>query len=207
VGVAFKVTLTLYMPKVKLFNETEALENAKTIFWQKGFNATSMQDLVDSMQISRQSLYDTYGNKETLFLQCLNKYQQESNNSVCQNLAYNGNLKQTLLQFFNAVVNDIINDKTQKGCFMLNTLIEVVPENKAAKTIVKKNYDKLEKDFVQLFNTAKQIEKYSSTFTPNELATHFITLLHGMRLVGKIKKEKEALQKMVQMGMLVIKFS
>jgi TetR/AcrR family transcriptional regulator, transcriptional repressor for nem operon len=206
VGVALIVTLTLYMPKVKLFNETEALENAKNVFWQKGFNATSMQDLVSGMQISRQSLYDTYGNKEALFLQCLNKYQQESNNNVCQNLNYTGNLKQTLLNFFNAIVDDIVGDKTQKGCFMLNTLIEVVPENKAAKTVVKKNYDKLEAELINLFDKAKQKEKYSSVFNANELATHFITLLHGMRLIGKIKKDKQSLQKMVEMGMVVIKF-
>lgn len=60
----------------KSFDESEALHSAMFQFWESGFEGTSMQDLVDRMGISRQSLYDTYGNKRELFLAALNRYRE-----------------------------------------------------------------------------------------------------------------------------------
>jgi TetR/AcrR family transcriptional regulator, transcriptional repressor for nem operon len=192
------------MPKVKLFNEELALTSAKDVFWQKGFSATSMQDLVDAMQISRQSLYDTYGNKEELFLKCLNQYQQNAACAASSFLTYKVSLKETLANFFFYYIDDIVSDKTHKGCFMLNTLVELVPENKDAKKVIFKNYDELESAFMKLFLDAKNHSDLHSTFTAEELATHFITSLHGLRLVGKVKKDKAHLLKLVDMAMLVL---
>jgi TetR/AcrR family transcriptional repressor of nem operon len=62
------------MARNKAFEPEEKLEKAKDLFWQKGYNATSMQDLVETMGLNRGSIYDTYGDKHTLFLQCLRSY-------------------------------------------------------------------------------------------------------------------------------------
>jgi TetR/AcrR family transcriptional regulator, transcriptional repressor for nem operon len=191
------------MPKVKLFDVPAALAQAKNVFWQKGFNGTSMQDLVDGMQISRQSLYDTFGNKEELFVNCLQAYKQEAQNNTCTNLTYSGNLKQTIEQFFNNTITDILNDKQQKGCFMLNTLVEVVPENKKAKLEVTKNLQNLEQAFLTLFTAAKNNNNYPTSLSPQELCNHFVCTLHGLRLLGKIKKDAAALNGMVKAAVLV----
>jgi len=61
----------------KTFDESEALESAMLQFWESGFEGSSMQDLVDRMGISRQSLYDTYGNKRELFEASLTRYRDE----------------------------------------------------------------------------------------------------------------------------------
>ena len=62
------------MARNKAFEPEERLEKAKCLFWQKGYNATSMQDLVETMGLNRGSIYDTYGDKHSLFLQCLQSY-------------------------------------------------------------------------------------------------------------------------------------
>jgi TetR/AcrR family transcriptional regulator, transcriptional repressor for nem operon len=192
------------MPKVKLFNEDTALALAKNVFWKKGYNATSMQDLVEGMQISRQSLYDTYGNKEGLFIKCLQQYQLQASNYSCGMLNPNENVFDVLHNFFNNVVEAIITDKQQKGCFIMNTLIELVPEHKLAKKIVFKNYEELERAFCNLFAHAQKNNHYTSSFSILELATHFITALHGIKIVGKIKKDRDVLQALVKTAMSVI---
>ncbi len=63
------------MARTKDFDENEALSKAIQLFWHKGYNATSMQDLVDGLGISRSSLYDTYTDKHTLFVKALESYQ------------------------------------------------------------------------------------------------------------------------------------
>ncbi|MGK7294435.1 MAG: TetR/AcrR family transcriptional regulator [Candidatus Wenzhouxiangella sp. M2_3B_020] len=61
----------------KAFDQTQALDAAMMQFWESGYEGSSMQDLVDRMRISRQSLYDTYGNKRELFEAALARYRAE----------------------------------------------------------------------------------------------------------------------------------
>lgn len=62
------------MARNKEFDPAEKLEKARNLFWQKGYNATSMQDLVDAMGLNRGSIYDTYGDKHSLYIECLKSY-------------------------------------------------------------------------------------------------------------------------------------
>ncbi|MEO8631551.1 MAG: helix-turn-helix domain-containing protein, partial [Betaproteobacteria bacterium] len=62
------------MVKGKQFDKHEALDEAMHVFWEKGYHATSIQDLVDRLGVNRQSLYDTYGDKDRLFLAALTRY-------------------------------------------------------------------------------------------------------------------------------------
>ncbi|KAA2238763.1 TetR/AcrR family transcriptional regulator [Chitinophaga agrisoli] len=62
------------MARSKAFDPGERLEKARDLFWEKGYHATSMQDLVEAMRLNRGSIYDTYGDKHALFMQCLTNY-------------------------------------------------------------------------------------------------------------------------------------
>lgn len=62
------------MPRIKEFDYDQKLEEARNLFWKKGYHATSMHDLVDALKLNRSSIYDTYGNKHTLFIKCLKSY-------------------------------------------------------------------------------------------------------------------------------------
>ena len=62
------------MPRVKRFNEDEVLAKAMHLFWERGYSATSIQDLVDRLGINRASLYATYGGKEELFDRAFMQY-------------------------------------------------------------------------------------------------------------------------------------
>ncbi len=64
------------MPRQKQFDPDRALGNAMELFWEKGYEATSVQDLVDRMGINRFSMYDTFGSKHQLFMSAINRYQE-----------------------------------------------------------------------------------------------------------------------------------
>ncbi len=64
------------MARHKEFDQDEALQKAMEAFWARGYEATSMQDLVEHMGINRQSLYDTFGDKHSLFLKALDRYHE-----------------------------------------------------------------------------------------------------------------------------------
>lgn len=62
------------MPRNREFDYDQKLEEARNLFWKKGYHATSMNDLVDALRINRSSIYDFYGNKHSLFVKCLGSY-------------------------------------------------------------------------------------------------------------------------------------
>jgi len=81
------------MARLKEFNEEDALDKAVAIFWNKGYNGTSAQDLVTHLGLSRSSLYDTFGDKHSLFIKALQRYQKKSYDDVSSLLQKSTNIK------------------------------------------------------------------------------------------------------------------
>jgi TetR/AcrR family transcriptional regulator, transcriptional repressor for nem operon len=191
------------MPKVKMFNPDVALKKAKNVFWQKGFHATSMQDLIDGMQISRQSLYDTFGNKQDLFEKCLDTYQKDAMKMNCDILDENKNTKAILQDFFDHLVESITTDTDDKSCFMINTLMENTSTDSEAQNIVFRNFSDLENAFFKVLEKGKTNNDFTSRFSIIQLINHFIMAMHGIKVVGKIKKDKTTLDSLVATAMCV----
>ncbi len=74
------------MARQKEFDRVDALNQALDVFWQKGYAATSTTDLLEAMQIGRQSLYDTFGDKRSLYLEALTRYGEDSVTDLLRNL-------------------------------------------------------------------------------------------------------------------------
>src|ERR1700712_3052011 len=104
------------MARTKDFDENEVLNKAIQIFWHKGYNGTSMQDLVDGLGISRSSLYDTYTDKHTLFVKALESYQCKGASSIQERINTSGPAKATVKKLLEFATNDMLQDKQQKGC-------------------------------------------------------------------------------------------
>ncbi|QBR03874.1 TetR/AcrR family transcriptional regulator [Paraburkholderia pallida] len=66
------------MVRPREFDRDEALERATRVFWEKGYASTSTEDLLKAMNIGRQSLYNAFGDKRKLYLEALERYQQET---------------------------------------------------------------------------------------------------------------------------------
>jgi len=58
------------------FEREDAIDKAMELFWEQGYEATGVAELCDRMGVGRQSLYNTFGDKESLFVEALSRYQQ-----------------------------------------------------------------------------------------------------------------------------------
>jgi TetR/AcrR family transcriptional repressor of nem operon len=92
------------MARPKEFDKDEALQKAMNVFWCRGFEATSMQDVVDAMGIKRQSLYDTFGGKHQLYLAALDRYRAEQDAKLLALLGTPGPVKEKLRKLFYEVI-------------------------------------------------------------------------------------------------------
>jgi len=119
------------------FNECEIIEKAMNVFWEKGYHATSMQDLVDAMQINRSSLYNTIGDKHCLFVKCVTAYAEAGFKETQEKIAREKSALQALI--------NIIRDKaawvvdSEKGCLGIKTVFEIAPEDTAVRNVLTKN--------------------------------------------------------------------
>ncbi len=119
------------------FNEVEKIEKAMNVFWEKGYTATSMQDLVDAMQINRSSLYNTIGDKHQLFMKCISNYFDTAMCEIREKVAKEQSAKQALI--------NVITDKAawivdcDKGCLGIKTIFEIAPDDNEVRNLMNKN--------------------------------------------------------------------
>ena len=117
------------MPRNKTFNKDFIVKDALHLFWKYGFHQTSIQYLVKNLGINRASLYDTYGDKEGLFIKCFDIYKKEKIDLVKEIFNKEENPKEGLQLLFNFLLDTICEDPEQKGEFISNTLSEFIPKN------------------------------------------------------------------------------
>ncbi|OYU79966.1 MAG: TetR family transcriptional regulator [Flavobacterium sp. BFFFF1] len=119
------------------FNECEKIDKAMNVFWEKGYNGTSMQDLVDAMQINRSSLYNTIGDKHQLFMKCISNYFDNAMKEIREKVAKETSAKQALINVIKDKAGWIVD--CEKGCLGIKTIFEIAPEDNEVRNLMNKN--------------------------------------------------------------------
>lgn len=117
------------MARPKEFDPTEMLYKVLDIFWYYGYEATTFQILTKELGIGRQSLYDTYGSKRDLFFAALKHYANQKMSFLVRILEGSGSVKDAIARLFHETLISLKDDRNRKGCFMLNTVMELVPHD------------------------------------------------------------------------------
>ena len=110
------------MARYKEFDPDDVLDKAMDVFWSQGFEATSIQDLVNAMGINRGSIYDTFGNKIRLFNLALSRYQIDAPSQKLLNNADTGNPRKEIEDFFNGLLNRYGCSEEKRGCLITNSI-------------------------------------------------------------------------------------
>ncbi len=189
----------------KAFDESEVLDKAMNLFWEKGYNATSAQDLVDGLGISRSSLYDTYGDKHSLFVKSLMKYRKEwidpvieSANSITDAEAYIKNL-------FDFVKKETFDLNDTKGCFWVNTAIEMAPADLEVTAIAKSIMEDTENAFYQAIKKGQEQGIFTTKYTASSLAKFVINSISGLRVSVKLGTDEKIFDNTINMCLSFLK--
>jgi len=134
------------MARTKEFDQEVVLERAMNFFWEHGYEATSMRDLLHAMQIGRQSLYDTFGDKHSLFVASLAHYSEIGKRSLVVPLgAADGGLR-AIEQYFAAMGRGMDSDPP-RSCLVINSAIELAPHDKEVAAVVQEFIHSLHEGF------------------------------------------------------------
>jgi TetR/AcrR family transcriptional repressor of nem operon len=176
------------MARPKEFDQAEALESAMLLFWEKGYAATSIQDLVERIGINRASLYGTYREKRSLFLQALRLYQSQEPYRRLLEQARGGSPKRALQKFFRETIQSFatVPALRRRGCLMQNTALELAPHDAAVREIVREDFQQVIAIFRQVLRLAQeQGEIFGPDRELDDLAHFLFANLSALRLLAK----------------------
>ncbi len=186
------------MPKTETFDRKQVLKKATEIFHSKGYNGTSMQDLVDATTINRSSIYNSFGNKLGMFIEVLTYYQNDSNIHFSKKIATTYNAIDTIKGVFDAVVYDIIKDVDCKGCLLVNSTSEMVNQNDTIRSFIENHQDRM-LAFLEDIVIRGQMERvFNTEVTAHQYALYLYTVIQGLQMTGILHKNKEKLTSIVE---------
>ncbi|MER7477303.1 helix-turn-helix domain-containing protein [Streptomyces sp. NPDC126510] len=174
------------MARTKEFDPDAALQAALELFWRRGYEATSMSDLVAHLGVGRASIYATFGSKHELYLKALDRYQQSCDPQLLGELSLPG----PALPAVRAVVRrfaaeSTADDRRLTGCFVVNTAAELAPHDSAACRRVQHSWDQLETLLRSALVRAQAQGELGEDRDPRTLARMLLVLMQGLRVVGK----------------------
>lgn len=185
------------MPKTEIFDKDQALEKASNVFHAKGYNATSMQDLVDATGLNRSSIYNSFGNKHSLFLECLKLYQNQNNKATTKAMFKANTALEALEALFGMLLKEIVNDRQNKGCLIANCKSEMANQDKAINSFLKTNQDHSLALFSGLIAQGQEAGDINTKQSAEDYALYLYTALQGFRLTGILTNNKQRLERLI----------
>ncbi|MGE3597000.1 MAG: TetR/AcrR family transcriptional regulator [Dehalococcoidia bacterium] len=183
------------------FDPDAALASAMNAFWLKGYEATSLQDLLRATGLSKSSLYQTFGSKHQLFERCLDFYQRSLGTDMAKRL----DTADCGLVFLKDVLLTVIREADGKGpkrgCFLMNTASEFGGRDLAVASEVTRGTERMGKIFQTAIERAQRAGKVTKDLDTKALARYFMTNVSGLRTMVKAKAPREELRKVVEIIM------
>jgi TetR/AcrR family transcriptional repressor of nem operon len=181
------------MARPREFDPDTVLERAMTVFWSKGYEATSLDDLCEATQLNRSSLYSTFGDKRALFIQTIDRYGDGAVARVSAALSSPIPLREALAAFLNDTIDKIVAGPGRIGCFIGNSAAEFARHDREVATRVQGNLARIEAVFRAAFVRAQERGELPADSDIDALARFFVAGVQGLRLVGKTMTERDVL--------------
>ncbi|MEV5345365.1 TetR/AcrR family transcriptional regulator [Streptomyces achromogenes] len=174
------------MGRTKEFDPDAALQSALELFWRRGYEATSMADLVEHLGIGKASLYATFGSKHELYLRALDRYGQAQKPVLVRELSAPGPVLPAVRGLIRRFAAEATAAATrEQGCLVTNTAVELAPHDREAARRVEHSWDTIETLLHSALVRAQAQGELAADRDPLALARTLFVLLQGLRVVGK----------------------
>jgi len=175
------------MARTREFNTAKVLNKAMFLFWERGYNGVSTQELIDDFGISKSSMYGAFGDKKELFLTVLHLYSTRIIEDLEARFAKAITVKMCFEQLFTELNNNSLNDS--KGCFIVNSAIELAPHDSKVANLVQNHRIYIETIFSKAIQEGINSGEFSSSNDPQQLSKLFSNTVNGIYVGSKFIKE------------------
>lgn len=193
------------MVRQREFDEEKALDDAMLLFWEKGYKATSLSDLTAKMGIQRPSLYSAFGDKEELFEAALRKYTKLHASHIRTKLQDNLSVKEAFHTFFEDLVEEEYKESPNKGCFCINTMVELAPHDEKFEILTREHQMYLSIIFQETIVRGIRSGELESSLNAKVLAQTLVVSLIGLSVLMKSRPERSFVDNSVAMILSLLK--
>ncbi|GBF26437.1 HTH-type transcriptional repressor ComR [bacterium MnTg02] len=192
------------MARPREFDEVQAMDSAVETFRMKGYEAASLMDLLGSMKLSKSSLYNSFGTKHELFLSAIDHYAIKFADDLAKQIETAPSIKEGVRRAFDVVVESSTSDMDKRGCLLMNSALEVLPQDEMAARRIAEGVGRIRKVFLNLIISGQARGELSQDRDVEGLAD-FITMNYmGLRAVGRVYPERGRLNSLVDQTVAAI---
>jgi TetR/AcrR family transcriptional regulator, transcriptional repressor for nem operon len=189
------------MARPKEFDPEHALAKAVSVFWRLGYENTSMEVLMREMGIAKQSLYDTFSDKRSLYLKALAYYRDETNaglREVFENRSVRDGFARLLFD-----LSSESREQHERGCLLLSANLARDIGDAAIADFLRDNQATVESIFVEALRHAQERGELSRKQNPIALGRFFVATIQGMRAMARLKSDRRALEEVARVALTV----
>lgn len=180
------------MGRSKEFEENIVLQRAMEVFWQQGYEKTSMSDLVEHMGIHRKSLYDTFGDKHSLYLKVIDRYGEYSTAKLKSEIRRAETAYQAIQYIFDYMIEG--NENKHCGCLFVNAATEMGPWDQEVLKKTEEAFSQAEKFIAEIIKKGQKDGEFSCKYDDEILGEILHNALLGLRVLVKTSTNKEKMR-------------
>lgn len=187
----------------KIFDEQQAVQNATNLFWEKGFDATSTDDLLSTMGLQRGSFYHSFGSKKDLFINAFAQYEAQSFAELGRQLKASKKPMNVIKSIFYSLAKCSI-EEHNKGCFAGNTITALSNIDAELTEIANNHLKKMENIFFEQIKASQASGELTTKTDARLLSMSLINLWNGINITRKVYTSKEDLKALVDFQLAVL---
>ena len=191
------------MARPRKFERSEALDKAMLVFWQKGYEATFLDDLTEAMGINRPSLYNAFGDKHALYMEALARYRDLYSGKMLAALSGAPSLKAG----FRCVFDSFIAEATKgccPGCMIVNSTVEACAGSESVAEFVRETDAASVQAFSVALRAAQQNGDVAADKDPQALAVYLYSAIQGFQIRAKAGDDRQTLETIATLALSVL---
>ncbi|WP_418301918.1 TetR/AcrR family transcriptional regulator [Lysinibacillus fusiformis] len=193
------------MARTREFDEEKVLDAAMQLFWEKGYEATSLSDLTARMGIQRPSIYSTFGDKKELFEAALRRYTTSRAANIRARLQSHVSVKQAFATFFEEVIRAEYTKDLSNGCFCINTMVELAPHDERFEILTREHQLYLAVIFQETIERGVQAGELEADTDAKSLAQALIVSLIGLTVMMKSQPQRSFVDNAIATTLTLLK--
>jgi TetR/AcrR family transcriptional repressor of nem operon len=190
------------MGRSKEFEESVVLQKAMELFWQQGYEKTSLNDLVEHMGIHRRSLYDSFGDKHTLFLKTIDCFGEFIKARLKFEISRAETAKQAIQFIFDFMIEE--SGDRSLGCLFVNSATELAPRDREVGEKINEAFMQLENLLEDCIRKGQQAGEFRCDYDAEVLAENLHNALLGIRVLARTSASKEKLQRIADSSLAIL---
>ena len=191
------------MARPREFDEAAVLDAAMQCFWARGFESTSVKDLIEKTGLTAASLYNAYGDKRAMFRTALDHYIETSIGARLQR-SEALSPREAIKTFFDDILRRSLRDREHKGCMIVNSALEVAPHDGEFRETIVETLKRLESFFLNCIKRGQADGTISSSQSASSLSQHFLAVLMGVRVLARVRPERPLLEGVISTALALL---